>query len=143
MLNHKEGFDGRVLDTFNLNERVYCSSDISSKIEEISNITQVNNYGNPFIFEGGLSYEGFRNQLKKNNAVCIINDSIQDGEYRFLRDWSLYMNINTSIDVKDSFQNSLLNTRTTIIYLLIYILIFYFLYYKIFLYILFGERKNK
>jgi hypothetical protein len=142
MLIYGEGFNGHISDSFGLNNGVYCSNNISNKIEEISNITKVNNYGNPFVFEGGLSYEGLKKQLEKNNTVCITNDSVQDGEYRFLGDWSLHMNINTSIDTRDSFQNSLWNIRTMIIYLLMYIFSFYIFYYKIFLYILYGGRKE-
>lgn len=132
-----------------LKQKIYCSKNIASHIEEIEMIekpgliekitkkTDIN-----YEYRGNLglvSLQDFKTYLSENNAHCIEVIDLFDLENSKALSWAL--EAENEIVWEKSIIKSILYLLTGISIVIIGFFILVILYYKVFLYIVFGRQK--
>lgn len=124
-----------------LKQQYYCSKNISDQVEKITAITGINHYG------GGTplsSLSDFKNYLKKNNATCVLVSNLDPDEYignvKKLLNWGF--EADDMAVWKESLVKSIFAVLQSIFFIILGFFILMVLYYKVFLYIIFGSKKD-
>ncbi|MDP3769875.1 MAG: hypothetical protein Q8R40_02985 [bacterium] len=122
-------------------QEYYCSKDISSKVEEISSKTGVNSYkGNLDL----VSLSEFKNYLVQNNAICVqvlgLDNPQRYGNVKKVLSYGL------EADDMAVWQPSTIKSVFWAFQITLWVVLGFavlvVVYYKIFLYIIFGSKKN-
>ncbi|MDD2495079.1 MAG: hypothetical protein PHE29_07805 [Tissierellia bacterium] len=124
-----------------LEQEYYCSRDISSQVEKISEKTGIYSYkGNTDL----ISVEDFKKYLTEQKAWCVEARDVYSvehlGNIKKALAWGLEadgMNV-----YKVSIIKSIFAVLQTVFFILLGFFILLILYYKIFIYIVFGNRKR-
>jgi hypothetical protein len=127
-----------------LYEDFYCSTDLENKISEIQSKSGITNL---YLARKDVSAETFANYIRTNNIKCLIPDAYTNSDgtkLRFLE--PLGPNPLYGEDLVFYEKSSLLTAWYLLQMFLLVIAVFVgiaIIYYKVFLYVVFGKRREK
>lgn len=122
-------------------QEYYCSKDVASKVEEISAKTGINSYkGNLDL----VSQSEFKNYLSQNNAICVQVLDLDNAQ----RYGSVKKALSYGFEADDmavwqpSTAKSIFGAIQSVFWVILGFAVLLVIYYKVFLYIIFGNKKN-
>lgn len=122
-------------------QEYYCSKDVANKVEEISAKTGVNSYkGNLDL----VSQSEFKNYLSQNNAICVQVLDLDNAQ----RYGNVKKALSYGFEADDmavwqpSTAKSIFGAIQSVFWVVLGFAVLLVIYYKVFLYIIFGNKKN-
>lgn len=117
---------------------VYCSRNIAQHIEEISTKTGISLYKGNEAAEL-LTLENFKNYLTSQRANCVYATSL-DNNTKVIG-WAWFVGDDLEVWKESTFASAIYILKESL-FIIPFFLVIIVLYYKVFLYIVFGNKKE-